>query len=291
MKSMTGYGKGEFKNEDFFLSIELKTVNNRYLDLSIREPKSFIKIENILRNEISKRLIRGKVDVYVSFMDLREGTKTIEIDWPLAEAYYSASKMIESKFEGIRNDFSVNSFFKIQDLIKPQSDEIDEETINPILIKVIEEALTQLNQMREKEGEKIKIDLIARIDKINSLVDKIKERAPLVSEEYRIKLTEKIQELLGSNYDESRIIQDVAMFTDKSNIDEEMTRLYSHIEQFRSICNKSGEVGKQLDFLIQEFNRESNTICSKANDINITNLALDLKCEIEKIREQIQNIE
>jgi uncharacterized protein (TIGR00255 family) len=181
---------------------------------------------------------------------------------------------------------------KVPDVVRSSQEEQNEEEILPILTKTVEDACKNLNAMREFEGEKLKQDMLSRIDTIEKTVFAIKERAPLVAEEYSKKLFDRIKEVMqDKDYDEARLLQEVAIFTDKSNIDEELTRLTSHISQFRKICEQSGEVGKKLDFLVQEFNRESNTICSKSNDIVVTDTALALKCEIEKLREQIQNVE
>ncbi|MBR2322041.1 MAG: YicC family protein [Clostridia bacterium] len=292
MKSMTGYGKAEFQNEKLTLSVEIKTVNNRFLDVSYKYPRSFTALQEGMRSALQKHLSRGKVDLYVNYKRAVSGDGALSFDEDLASSYVNLAKSLKKRFPSLKNDFTVTSLIKTPDVIKVEQEEIDIDYISPILFETVEKACENLNSMREFEGEKLKADMLSRIDTIESTVAVIKERAPLVSEDYRKRLYEKVQSLLeGQSFDETRILQEVAIFADKCNIDEELTRLNSHVSQFRKICESVGEVGKKLDFLVQEFNRESNTICSKSNDVEVTDNALKLKCEIEKIREQIQNIE
>ena len=292
MKSMTGYGKAEFQNEKLTLSVEIKTVNNRFLDVSYKYPRSFTALQEGMRSALQKHLSRGKVDLYVNYKRAVSGDGALSFDEDLASSYVNLEKSLKKRFPSLKNDFTVTSLIKTPDVIKVEQEEIDIDYISPILFETVEKACENLNSMREFEGEKLKADMLSRIDTIESTVAVIKERAPLVSEDYRKRLYEKVQSLLeGQSIDETRILQEVAIFADKCNIDEELTRLNSHVSQFRKICESVGEVGKKLDFLVQEFNRESNTICSKSNDVEVTDNALKLKCEIEKIREQIQNIE
>ncbi len=292
MKSMTGYGKAEYKSEKFTLSVEIKTVNNRFLDISYKYPRSFTPLQEGVRSAIQKHLSRGKVDLYINYKKTLQGEQALSFDEGLAQNYVEIAKALKKRFPSLKNDFTVTSLMKTADVIKQEQEEIDIDEISPILFETVENACENLNSMREYEGEKLKADMLSRVDVIEQTVAVIKERAPLVAEEYRKKLFEKVQALIdGQNIDEARILQEVALFADKSNIDEELTRLNSHVSQFRKICSSCGEVGKKLDFLVQEFNRESNTVCSKSNDIEVTENALKLKCEIEKIREQIQNIE
>lgn len=292
MKSMTGYGKAEFQNEKLTLSVEIKTVNNRFLDVSYKYPRSFTPLQEGIRSALQKHLSRGKVDLYVNYKRAVSNDGALSFDEDLASSYVNLAKSLKKRFPSLKNDFTVTSLIKTPDVIKVEQEEIDIDYISPILFETVEKACENLNQMREFEGEKLKADMLSRIDTIESTVAVIKERAPLVADDYRKRLFEKVESLLeGQNFDEARLLQEVAIFADKCNIDEELTRLNSHVSQFRKICQSLGEVGKKLDFLVQEFNRESNTICSKSNDIEVTDNALKLKCEIEKIREQIQNIE
>lgn len=292
MKSMTGYGKAEFQNEKLTLSVEIKTVNNRFLDVSYKYPRSFTPLQEGMRSALQKHLSRGKVDLYVNYKRALSNDGALSFDEDLASSYVNLAKSLKKRFPSLKNDFTVTSLIKTPDVIKVEQEEIDIDYISLILFETVEKACENLNQMREFEGEKLKADMLSRIDTIESTVAVIKERAPLVADDYRKRLFEKVESLLeGQNFDEARVLQEVAIFADKCNIDEELTRLNSHVSQFRKICQSLGEVGKKLDFLVQEFNRESNTICSKSNDIEVTDNALKLKCEIEKIREQIQNIE
>lgn len=291
MKSMTGYGKAEYKNDSYSITVEVKSVNNRYLDLNAKYPRFMIALDDVIRRTVSSSVKRGKLDLFISFEKQGESLVTLEVDENLAKAYYDASNLISSAL-GIENDYKVSSIMKSPDVIKQSQDDINVEELSPILESVISDALNSLNKMREFEGEKLKADLLSRVKVIENTVLEIEKFAPTVQEEYRIKLKERLSEVLKNvEIDEARLLQETAIFADKSNIDEELTRLHSHISQFRKICDSDGEIGKKLDFLVQEFNRESNTVCSKSNSINITDNALALKCEIEKVREQIQNIE
>ncbi len=286
---MTGFGKAEYKN-GYELTVEIKTVNNRFLDILPKYPKSFIVFDDAIRKTIQSKLTRGRVEVFFTFSDARDVEKQLGTDLALAKAYYSSAEKIASHL-GIENDLTVSRIMRMPDVVSQIADETDEEAIKQIVISTLSLALDKLNEMRLTEGEKLKNDLNERINEVERLVSKLALKAPLVAENYHKKIMERVRNILESNQvDEARLLQEVAIFADKSNIDEELTRLNSHIAQFRSILTDKN-AGRKLDFLVQEFNREANTVCSKANDVEVTNVALLLKCEIEKIREQIQNIE
>ena len=292
MKSMTGYGKAEYNNNGITLTVEIKSVNNRFLDLSYKCPRSFTALYDVMRGTIQKHLSRGKVDLYVNYYKQADNGRGLEVDYNLASSFVSVAKELKKKFPALKNDFTITSLMKTPDVLRTAQESVDLDEISPILTETLVKALENLNSMREFEGAKLKADMLSRVATIEETVGVIKERAPLVQKEYHAKILDRVKTVLeGNDVDEARLLQEVAIFADKSNIDEEITRLYSHISQFRSICEQKGEVGKKLDFLVQEFNRESNTVCSKANDITVTDNALKLKCEIEKIREQIQNVE
>ena len=289
MYSMTGFGKAEYKN-GYELTVEIKSVNNRFLDIIPKYPKSFIVYDDLIRKTIQSKLTRGRVEVFFTFADSREIEKELGTDVALAKAYYNSASLIANELN-IENDLTVSRIMRMPDVVSQIASETDEEAIKVILTETLTTALNNLNTMRQAEGEKLKNDLLSRIDEVERLVGLLKEYAPNVAESYRKKIEERVRNILeNTQVDENRLLQEVAIFADKSNIDEEITRLYSHISQFRKILNDKN-AGRKLDFLVQEFNREANTVCSKANDVEITNIALLLKCEIEKIREQIQNIE
>lgn len=291
MLSMTGYGRGEYREGGIELSVEIKTVNNRYLDALIKAPRIFAAYEEVIRARVREKITRGHADVYVSLSDKREKKKTLELDEGVAASYIAAARRLSQLSPDIPFDVTATSLLRMPDVVvRDESQAADDELI-AALTSALSSALENLNAMRFKEGEKLRADMLSRMDRIEQLVKMVAERAPLVAEDYRAKLKEKIEKYLqGVTYDEGKLLTEVALFSDKSNIDEELTRLKSHIEQFRDIC-RSPIVGRKLDFLVQEFNRETNTICSKSNDITITKCGLELKNEIEKIREQVQNVE
>lgn len=291
MLSMTGYGKGAYDDGELELTCEIKTVNNRYLDVSMKVPRIFAAFEETAKGIVKEKLSRGHADVYVSFKDKREKPTSLALDTALAASYIRAAQTLKAAFPDLTDDVTVSGVLRYPDVLKQDDIQSLDESMITAFKTALTAALDSLNQMRLVEGEKLKADMLARMHTIESLVEKIAVRAPLIAEEYRNKLTTRVKEYLeGAAIDESRLLTEVAVFTDKSNIDEELTRLRSHIQQFRDICNE-GVVGRKLDFLVQEFNREANTTCSKSNDIEITQLGLALKNEIEKVREQVQNLE
>lgn len=288
---MTGYGKGAYEEDGVELTCEIKTVNNRYLDVSVKAPRVFVSQEEVVRGIVREKLTRGHADVFVSLKDKREKTTSLTVDTALVSALVAAAGTVRSEFPDLPDDLTLNSVLRYPEVLKQEDTVALDDTLIKALKTALSEALENLNEMRLVEGEKLKADMLSRVDTIEGMVEKISLRAPLVAAEYREKLTARVKEYLdGVNADESRLLTEVAVFTDKSNIDEELTRLRSHIAQFREIC-KEGVVGRKLDFLVQEFNREANTTCSKSNDVEITRLGLALKNEIEKIREQVQNLE
>ncbi len=291
MLSMTGYGKGEYVEGGLELTCEIKTVNNRYLDVSIKAPRVFAAYEDVIRTAVRKKLTRGHADVFISLKDKRERPTALSVDFALASSYVQAAKELKAAFPDLTDDLTLTGVLRYPEVLKQEdSQSLDEEMTKGLDI-ALNLALDKLNEMRSVEGQKLKEDMLARVDTIEKIVEEIATRAPMIAAEYRCKLTAKVQEYLeGANVDEGRLLTEVAVFTDKSNIDEELTRLRSHIEQFRAISTE-GIVGRKLDFLVQEFNREANTTCSKSNDVTITRAGLNLKNEIEKIREQVQNLE
>jgi uncharacterized protein (TIGR00255 family) len=287
---MTGYGKSEICRNEINITVEIKTVNNRYSDLNCKMPRLLLPYEDKLRKIIGESISRGRIDVYVNLTDKSEKEKTVNIDTGLAKGYYHAAKTLAEKLD-IENDFTVNSLLRIPDIVKAE-EESDNLIYGEMLYECAMQALENLNAMRAAEGKALKKDISARLELLKDYTDKIKERAPLVAEDYKAKLLARINEALkGVAFDEARLLSEVAFFADKSNIDEEIARLYSHYEQAKTILKDKTPAGRKLDFLVQELNREVNTICSKSSDIIITNYGLKLKAEIEKIREQVQNVE
>ncbi|MBE5745331.1 MAG: YicC family protein [Clostridiales bacterium] len=291
MWSMTGYGKGTYEENGVELTCEMKTVNNRYLDVTVKAPRLFAAYEEIIRGKVRERMTRGHVDLFISFKDKREKDTALSIDMAVASSYVAAAKQMKAAFPDLTDDITLSSVLRYPDVLKQDDVQTLDETLINALYVALEQALENLNAMRLIEGEKLQADMLSRVSTIETLVGQIEERAPMIAKEHKDKIFARVQEYLdGANIDEGRILTEVAVFADKSNIDEELTRLRSHIAQFRDIC-KEGVVGRKLDFLVQEFNREANTTCSKSNDVAITKLGLALKNEIEKIREQVQNIE
>ncbi len=291
MWSMTGYGKGAYDQGGIELTCEIKTVNNRYLDVSIKAPRLFAAYEEVVRSLVKEKLTRGHADLFISLKDKREKNATLATDMALASSYVAAAKALKVAFPDLTDDITLSSVLRYPEVLKSEDTQTLDEELVLALTSAVKAALENLNAMRKIEGEKLQADMLSRMQEIERLVEKVSVRAPLVAAAYKERLTNRVKEYLdGANIDESRILTEVAVFTDKSNIDEELTRLRSHIEQFRSICQED-VVGRKLDFLVQEFNREANTTCSKSNDVEITKLGLALKNEIEKIREQVQNVE
>ena len=292
MISMPGYGKGEYKEGGIELTCEIKTVNNRYLDITVKSPRIFTAYDEVIRSIVREKLTRGHADIFVSLKDKREKPQNLVPDLNLATAYVTAAQKIKEVFPELDFDVTVSSVLRYPEVLKADEGEAaaDEELV-VALKSALTAALDRLNEMRRTEGEKLKADMLSRVQTIVELVGQISERAPLIASEYKKKLETRVKEYLdGVQADEGRLLTEVAVFTDKSNIDEELTRLKSHISQFREIANEP-IVGRKLDFLVQEFNREANTTCSKSNDVTVTKLGLALKNEIEKIREQVQNVE
>ncbi len=291
IRSMTGYGHYEYQDEEIRMSVEIKSVNHRYCDVYIRMPRLLNCFEDKIRSLIAEKLTRGKIDVFINWENIGEGVKEVVLDEGLAHAYYQAMSKLAVNL-GLRDDISASSLVRFPEILRVEKKEEDEKTIWLVLKKAVNSAVDMLVSMREAEGEKLRISLkeICGIIYDSTLV--ISERAPLVVVEYKEKLKARINELMETNtVDETRIAMEIAIFADKCSINEELVRLKSHLDQFVSILKTTGPIGKKLDFLLQEMNREVNTIGSKANDIEVTKSVVDLKSEIEKLREQIQNIE
>lgn len=293
MKSMTGYGRGECTMYERKFTVEIKAVNHRYNDITVKLPRAIMGFEDEIKKAISKKVFRGKLDVFVNFESFSQEDVNISVNEPLAKSYTETLRKLKSDLQ-LEGDVTIEMVSKFPDVItvdKNISNENTENEIRECLMKAVEDATDAFVAMREVEGETLKKNIIEKVAFVNDALQKIEERAPFVSKDYRARLEAKLADLDEIQVDESRLLTEVMLFADKACIDEEITRLYSHISQMYSIVEESVPVGRKLDFLVQEMNRETNTIGSKSNDIQITNHVVDIKSEIEKIREQIQNIE
>jgi uncharacterized protein (TIGR00255 family) len=291
IKSMTGFGRGEFAQGGKEFTVEIKTVNHRYSDVFIKMPRQMGFLEDKVRELVSKGISRGKIDVFITYYNYSDDSKSVIFDEVLAKTYISAVEALRDKF-ALSDDISVSLIAKFPDVLKVEQNEEDEELLWSILKIAVKNALSSLVKMRENEGEGLKNVLLDRASYIEGIISEISQRAPEVPKEYKNKLETRIKELLDQQtIDENRIAMEVAVFADRCSIDEELVRLASHIGQMREALLIDQPVGRKLDFLIQEMNREINTIGSKANDLTITRNVVEIKSEIEKVREQIQNIE
>lgn len=291
MKSMTGYARVAAECEGLEITVELKAVNHRYLDLSTKLPRAFVAYEDVIRKTVAKKISRGHIDVYVNYTDRNENSKQVVLDVNLAKNILDAAKTLKETFE-LKDDFQLNALMRTGDVVTFNVNSYDEEKTAVFVENTVGLACDKLNEMREAEGEKLNDIIFQRLLSVEKLTEQIKRYAPKVVTDYREKLTQRITEALGGvEIDQARLINEVAFFADKASIDEEIDRLFCHIAQTKKLLKNEEAVGRKLDFLIQEFNREANTICSKSNNISITGYGVELKNEIEKIREQIQNVE
>ncbi len=293
IKSMTGFGRCEAADGDRKITVEMKSVNHRYFEPTIKLPKQLGIYEAGIRTVLKKYISRGKVDVFVSYEDYTENKFCLKYNEDLANEYMSIFRYMSEQF-GIENDISVSRLSRYPEVITMEEQNSDDEEVWHLLEKAVENACSQFVETRVSEGEKLKKDILGKLDYMLELVDYIEERSPQVVSEYRRKLEDKVYELLtdaDASIDEGRIAAEVTIYADKICVDEETVRLRSHIEATRDTLLEGGSVGRKLDFIAQEMNREANTILSKAGDLSISDRAIGLKTEIEKVREQIQNIE
>lgn len=290
MKSMTGFGRASLESNGKNYIIEIKTVNNKYSDITVKSPKRLSFMEDKIRKQIANRITRGKVEVSVSFFDFSNKSKNVVLNKEIAKEYIKQLREIADE-NNLSENISVVEIAKLPDILNSIDSDNDEEITNETL-QCLNMALDSLIEMRKTEGENIKQDLLIRIERVQNLVGKIAENSKGIVEEYVSKLEKRVKEILKTDVvDENRIAQEAVIYADKTSIEEELTRLNSHIVQFKELANSDGPVGKKLDFMIQEMNRETNTIGSKAGSGEITKAVIDLKVELEDIREQIQNIE
>ncbi len=291
IKSMTGYGGAKGSVEGLEISVELKSVNNRYLDTSVRLPRSFLFAEDGVKAAVQRHISRGKVDVFVSVDSSAAGDMTVKINEPLLKGYMEAINSIANDY-GLSNDMTAMSICRFPDVLSVEKKDMDAEAITAGIVAVAEDALKDFDAMRLREGEKLRDDVLSKLETIDSLVSTVEQESPKTLADYRARLESKMAEVLGSaGIDENRILAEAAIFADRITVDEETVRLRSHMSQLKTMISGDSPTGRKIDFLIQEFNREANTIGSKCQNSSIAHVVVDLKSEIEKIREQIQNIE
>lgn len=291
IKSMTGYGSAKGTVEGLEITVELKSVNNRYLDTSVRLPRSFLFAEEAIKSAVQSHISRGKVDVFVSVDSSAAGDMTVKVNEPLLKGYIEAIRHISEEYS-LANDMTALSVSRFPDVLSVEKKDLDAEAISTGISAIVEEALRDFDAMRQREGAKLRDDVLSRLETIDRLVSTVEHEAPKTVAEYRKRLEQKMQEVLGSTgLDENRILAEAAIFADHIAVDEETVRLRSHMSQLTTMINGNSPTGRKIDFLIQEFNREANTIGSKCQNSQIAHVVVDLKSEIEKIREQIQNIE
>ncbi|HBU11823.1 MAG TPA: YicC family protein [Clostridiales bacterium] len=288
---MTGFGKSELAADGRKLRVEMKSVNNRFLDVSVRQPRFMMQYEELVRGFIKENLSRGRVDVYINYFSEREDAKNVVADAALAAAYVKAAREVAG-ITGVEDDFTLSQLLRMPDVVTYEENDADEQAVRALLLENLRAAVRELKQARAKEGDNLKKDIVKRLDKILEFVEYIHSKAGTVVEEYRRKLQDRLDEMLKSlPVDEQRIAQEIAIYADKSNITEELVRIKSHVKQFLGLVDSDGAQGRNMDFLVQELNREFNTIGSKSQDTGIMNKVISGKAEVEKIREQIQNIE
>lgn len=291
IKSMTGYGRVESVCDDKKVCVELKSVNHKYMDVNIKMPRKLIQFEADIRNILKEYASRGKIDIFISYEDKASESSALKFDEPLAEEYFKYYKIIGEKL-GLTEDIRISSIARSPEVLTLEEQDVDEKELWSVLEPAVRGAFEKFKQSREKEGQSLKNDILDKLDLMSSHVEFIENRLPFIIIEFRAKLEARVKELLeASMIDESRIAAEVTMYADKIAVDEEIVRLKTHIANMKDLLIAGGDKGRNLDFLAQEMNRESNTILSKSNDIEVTNRGIELKTCIEKIREQVQNIE
>lgn len=291
IKSMTGFGRAEYMDTEKKITVELKSVNHRYLDMNIKMPKKLSFFEVAIRNLMKHYMQRGKVDIFITYEDYTQNNMVLKYNHKLAGEYLKYLRQMEEEFH-LENDIRVSTLSRYPEIFTMEEQNADEDEMWESLKKVLEEACRKFVETREREGENLRNDLLTKLSDLDEKVRKVEERSPEVVQAYRDKLEQKVKELLSdTQIEESRIAAEVIIYSDKICNDEETVRLHSHIHGMEEVLREGNSIGRKLDFMAQEMNREANTILSKSNDLEVSNLAIDLKTEIEKIREQIQNIE
>ena len=291
IRSMTGYGRGESVLHDRTITVELRAVNNRYLDCSVKIPRLYVFAEETIKSQVQKKVARGKLDVFVTIDSTAADKVAVSLNRPVADGYYAALTQLRDTYD-LRDDISVSLLSRFPDVFLVEKEQGDADVIAQDISQVLDLALEDFNAMRTREGAKLAEDVRSKAGNIAALLARVEERSPKTVAEYREKLRQRMEEVLSNTQlDESRILTEAAIFADKVAVDEETVRLHSHLEQLEDMLTQGGAIGRKLDFLIQEFNREANTIGSKCSDVEMARLVVEIKGEIEKIREQVQNIE
>lgn len=291
MKSMTGFGRAKLEKNNRIYTVEMKSVNHKYCDITIKLPRSLSYLEDKIKKEVSKNVARGKIDVYISFENYSEEGKEIVINQELVKEYMKQFKILAEE-NNLTINLPVTEITKLPDVLTIKETETEEDVIENEVLETLNEAINNFCKMREQEAKKIKEDLLKRIDNIEKKVENVSSLSTRLIDEYIVKLEARIKEILKTDVvDQSRLAMEVVLYADKCSVEEELTRLRSHILQFRNLLEETQPIGKKIDFLIQEMNRETNTIGSKSGNLEITNLVINIKTELEDIREQIQNIE
>ena len=291
LKSMTGFGRAEVSNDQYRLSVEVKSVNSRFLDLSIKMPKKFNALEANIRNTVKEYISRGKVDLFITYESFSEKGKALRLDLPLAKEYLESMRTLVNAL-GVEDNVKVTNLAALPDVLVLSEESEDDEALWESLKPSLVGALERFSETRVMEGENLQKDLLGKLAEMEAIVNRIDERSPEITATYETRLRAKVSELFeGTGIDEARIVQEVTIYSDKICTDEERVRLHSHIKNMRTKLQNGGLVGRELDFVAQEMNREANTTLSKANDLIVSEDAIGLKTLIEKIREQIQNLE
>lgn len=288
--SMTGFGRGKAESGSYSVNVEVKTVNHRFCEMNIRLPRQLLKIEDAIKKTLNKNIRRGRVEVFVNLEGEGMITRKIHVDWQLLDEYIETINQIKQKL-GVEGTVTLQDLLNRSELIHIEENEADNEELDILVLQAVEDAVVQLKHMRMSEGEELKKDLLAILAQLDRNVGELQVLAPLVVQSFKERLTKRIQEFIIDQIDETRILTEVAVFSDKADINEELTRLRSHIQQFGQTLNESDPIGRKLDFLVQEMNREVNTVGSKANDSRIAQKVVEMKSLLEKLREQVQNIE
>ncbi|UOY88967.1 YicC/YloC family endoribonuclease [Bacillus glycinifermentans] len=290
IRSMTGFGSASKAEDGLTVAVELKSVNYRFKEVNARMPRPLLYLEDKIKQTIFKHIQRGRLELFVSVDDEALISRKIQVDWPLLEEYMKTADELKDRYK-LSGEITLHDAFRFEHVIQIEEEPVYHEHLERVLLETVEAAVSELCSMREAEGARLKDDCLQHIAKLEKLTGEIEALAPAVVDQYRERLESRLEEWSADRFDESRLLTEVALFADRSDITEEVTRLKSHFRQFRDICEAGGASGRKLDFLVQELNREANTIGSKANDHRITKCVVEMKSSIEKIKEQVQNIE